>query len=553
MDSHVHGNYLARLNSILMLEKGDIFKVALFAFAVAVLSLVIPIAVENLVNTVAFGVLLWPLLVIEGILCVCLALAGSIKAMQFYLVECMQRRLFVFTVNKLGANFPRVNLDEMDRYQGSSIAYRFLEISTLQKSMASLLLDALGIIISALVGMTVLAFYHPFLLGFDLFLICICSVFFLLLGWGGIGSSIKESHEKYEMADWLERLLGSPKTIKLHADANYATQKSNLLLVNYLSSRKQHFQVVWRQTLFALGLQVVANTLLLGLGGWLVINRQLTLGQLVAGELIVTLIVASLAKFGKYAEVFYDLVTSAEKLGMLADLPVQKDGGSVLEKKQAGIDVRIIQPFLKQDKQLSGRDLHFLASERVGIFGPDANALFEMMGGLRVPKTIHIELDGIDVRGIAIQKLDGQVGMISNPEIFPGTLFENISLGRQFVDDVEVRQALDRVGFLKKAMSLPNGLETMIGKDSLVISKQEEILVTIARVIAGKPRLLLVDKIIDLLDFESRNRILTDLVDPRSKWTLLVSSNNQDVLGRFERKEEIIFLEQQKKYSEGIE
>jgi ABC-type bacteriocin/lantibiotic exporter with double-glycine peptidase domain len=480
--------------------------------------------------------------VIEGILVVCLALAASIKAMQVYLVEIMQRRLFVNTVDKLSAHFPYVNLDEMDNHLGSSIAYRFLEISTLQKSMASLLLDALGIIISSIVGMVVLAFYHPFLLGFDLFLISVCSTLFLLLGWGGVGSSIKESHEKYEMADWLESLLGSPKAIRLHADANFPAQKSNLLLFNYLSSRKSHFQVVWRQTLFSLGLQVVANALLLGLGGWLVINRQLTLGQLVAGEIIVTLIVASLAKFGKYAEIFYDLITSAEKLGMLSDLPVQKKGGSELKKTLAGIDVRIIQPVLKQDKQLSGKDVHFLHSERAAIVGPDANSLFEMISGLRSPKDIHIELDGIDVRGIAMHNLDGQIGLISTPEIFPGTLFQNVSLGRQFVGDVEVRDALDKVGFLKKAMSMPNGLESVIGKGSLVITPQEEILLTIARVIAGKPRLLLVDKIVDLLDFDSRKRILSELVNPLSRWTLLVSSNNPEVVASFERKEEIIFL-----------
>ena len=110
----------------------------------------------------------------------------------------------------------------------------------------------------------------------------------------------------------------------------------------------------------------------------MVINRQLTLGQLVAGEIIVTLIVASLAKFGKYAEIFYDLITSAEKLGMLSDLPVQKKGGSELQKTLAGIDVRIIQPVLKQDKQMSGKDVHFLHSERAAILGPDANSLFEM-------------------------------------------------------------------------------------------------------------------------------------------------------------------------------
>lgn len=540
MHDHGAGNYLLRLNSILLLEKGDIFKVSVFAFAVAVLSLVIPIAVENLVNTVAFGVLLWPLLVIEGILCICLALAALIKAMQFYLVECMQRRLFVFMVRKLSDKFPMVGMDDMDGHRGSAIAYRFLEISTLQKSLASLLMDALGVIISSIVGMVVLAFYHPFLLGFDLFLVCVCSVVFLVLGWGGIRSSIRESHDKYEVADWLESMLGSPKAIRLHADPGFATQKSNLLLVDYLSSRKNHFKVVWRQTIFALGLQVVANALLLGIGGWLVINRQLTLGQLVAGELIVTLIVASLAKFGKYAEVFYDLITSAEKLGMLSDLPSQRDGGGLLKKTQEGIAVKVIKSVRSRDGRLSSWEMHVAPSERVAITGPETGALFEMICGLRAPKDVHIELDGIDVRGISMGKLDGQVGMISSPEIIPGTIFENIAMGRPLVGDVEVRNALDCVGFLKKAMSLPAGLGTNIGKDSMVISPQEEILLTIARVIAGKPRLLLVDTILDLLDHETRDRIIAELVEGDNRWTVLVSSGSPEVLGRIKRQEEVV-------------
>lgn len=544
MESHGNASYLSRLNSILMLEKGDIFKVALFAFAVAVLSLVIPIAVENLVNTVAFGVLLWPLLVIEAILCACLALAAAIKAMQVYLVECMQRRLFAFTVNKLSGNFSRLAMDHMDGHAGSSIAYRFLEISTLQKSVASLLLDAMGIIITSIVGMVVLAFYHPFLLGFDLFLICVCSVVFLMLGWGGTKSSIHESHEKYEMADWLERMLANQKTIRLHSDSSFVSQKSNSLLVNYLSSRKNHFQVVWRQTLFALGLQVVANAVLLGLGGWLVINRQLTLGQLVAGELIVTLIVASLAKFGKYAEVFYDLVTSAEKLGLLADLPVQKQGGSSLQKTSAGMDVRIIQPVISQ--QISGLDLHFVPSERALLVGPNTSEVFEMISGLRVPRNLHIELDGIDVRGISMMNLDGQIGFISNPEILPGSVYENISLGRLFVGDVEVRETLQRVGLLNKVMSLPDGLDTIIGKERKSWNAQEEVLITIARVIAGKPRLLILDKILDVLDHTTRKRILSELMDPKWNWTLLVSSNNPEVASLFGRQHEVLFLENKK-------
>ncbi|MFN6052643.1 MAG: ATP-binding cassette domain-containing protein, partial [Planctomycetia bacterium] len=273
-------------------------------------------------------------------------------------------------------------------------------------------------------------------------------------------------------------------------------------------------------------------------------NRQLTLGQLVAGELIVTLIVASLAKFGKYAEVFYDLVTSAEKLGLLADLPVQKQGGSNLQKTSTGMDVRIIQPVISH--QISGLDLHFVPSERALMVGPNTSEVFEMISGLRVPRNLHIELDGIDVRGISMMNLDGQIGFISNPEILPGSVYENISLGRLFVGDVEVRETLQRVGLLNKVMSLPDGLDTIIGKERKSWSAQEEVLITIARVIVGKPRLLILDKILDVLDHTTRKRILGELMDPKWNWTLLVSSNNPEVASLFGRQHEVLFLENKK-------
>ena len=88
-------------------------------------------------------------------------------------------------------------------------------------------------------------------------------------------------------------------------------------------ARRQHFRVLLRQFAFALCLQALASTVLLGVGGWLVVTGELTLGQLVASELVVTAIVSAFAKIGKSLESFYDLMAAVDKVGHLLDLPIE--------------------------------------------------------------------------------------------------------------------------------------------------------------------------------------------------------------------------------------
>ena len=106
--------------------------VVVFAVAVAVLSLATPIAVESLVNTVAFGILLWPILVIAGVLTGILGLAAAIRAMQVYVVECIQRRLFVRVVADYAHRLPRLKLEAFDRRYGPELTNRFFDILNLQ-------------------------------------------------------------------------------------------------------------------------------------------------------------------------------------------------------------------------------------------------------------------------------------------------------------------------------------------------------------------------------------------------------------------------------------
>jgi putative ABC transport system ATP-binding protein len=534
-DGHGHrpARPYARLRLLLLPERRDVAAVVVFAVAVAVLSLATPIAVESLVNTVAFGILLWPVLVLAGLLMGCLGLAAVVRALQVYVVECLQRRLFVRVLADYADRLPRVKLAEFDRAHGPELINRFFDVLTVQKSLATLLLDGVAVIVTAVIGMVVLAFYHPFLLGFDVVLTALILFILLGLGWGGPSSALAESHVKYEVAGWLEELARCPKAFKSGGGPAHALAVADHLAADFLRAREAHFAVVWRQTVFALGLQVVASTALLGLGGYLVIDRQLSLGQLVAAELIVALVVASLSKLGKYAETYYDLLSGAEKLGLLTDLELDRAGGEVPAERDAGTAVRA-----RGLRTMSGRplpDWHAGPGERVAVTGPPGSGkttLFEMVCGLRDPGGGVVELDGADVRALDLVRVRERAALVGEADLFAGTVLENVAVGRPGVGPAEVRAALDAVGLTDPVHDLPAGLNTPLSPTGAPLSATQRVALTLARGLAGRPRLLVLDGTLDALDLRACPALLDALFDPAAPWTLVVASADPEVLGR---------------------
>jgi ABC-type bacteriocin/lantibiotic exporter with double-glycine peptidase domain len=506
--------------------------VAVFAGVVAVLSLATPIAVEALVNTVAFGVLMWPVVALAGVLMACLGLAAAVRAMQVYVVECIQRRLFVRVAADYARRFPRLKLEALDGRYGPELANRFFDVLTVQKALAYLLLDGVALAVTAAVGMVVLAFYHPFLLGFDVLLLLAVAFAVFALGWGGVRTCLHESHAKYDVAAWLEELLRCPRAFRLAGGRHLALERADRLTGEYVAARRAHFRVVWRQTVFALSLQVVAGTALLGLGGYLVINRQLTLGQLVAAELIVTLVVASAAKLGKYAEAYYDLLSGAEKLGLATDLPLEREGGEPLGPAAGGMAVRVRGAASVAPRALASVDLAIAAGERVAVVGPPGagkTALFEVLCGLREMAHGCAEADGIDLRGLSLESLWEQVALVEGSDVIVGTVLENVRVGRAQLSTGDVRAALRAVGLSAVVHALPHGLDTPLAPGA-PLSATEELRLCIARALVGRPRLLILDRALDALDPRARAELLPHLFDRAAPWTLVVASTDPAVL-----------------------
>ena len=528
----------ARLMALLKPEWPDLWIVIVFAFVVGLLMLATPMAVEALVNTVAFGRFLQPIIVLALILLTFLAFSAAMRALQTYVVEIIQRRLFARVAGDLAFRLPRARLDATDGVYLPELTNRFFDIVTVQKVAAQLLLDGVSLILAALIGMAVLGFYHPWLLGFDIVMMASIAFIIFILGRGAVSSAVKESKHKYYMASWLEDISRCPTVFRTSGGNDFALERADRLVHEYLEARQKHFHILMRQILFALGLQAVASTVLLGLGGWLVIAGQLTLGQLVAAELIVTAIVGAFAKLGKHMESFYDLLAAVDKLGILFDIPTEPYDG-VLEGQDEGaaaIHVRSVQyngkigPAFRQPLTFelpAGSSIAVL-----GTSGSGREKLIDLIYALRSPSSGHIAIDDIDPQDLRPDVLRNQVAVVRDAEIFHGTVEENVHLHRSDVTSADVRNALEKVGLYHEILSLPEGFETKLDASGAPLAGTQKDLLCLARAIAGRPRLLLVDGVLDRLPDEELEYVLNSLLSDTEKCSLLVTTGRRSIAQR---------------------
>jgi ABC-type bacteriocin/lantibiotic exporter with double-glycine peptidase domain len=518
---------------LLRLERRDVWTILAFALGVGLLSIVTPAAIEALVNTVAFGVLLWPVVVLALVMLAFLVFSAMLRGMQVVVAEYIQRRIFARTAHEFTVRFAQAEMDSFGGLNPTDIVNRFFEVASVQKAITSLLVEGVGIVMITIVGLVVLAFYHPYLLTFAIVLVVLIIFLVTVLGIGGVRTSIKESYAKYDMAAWLEEIAKCPHTFRFGKGGSVAIQRANELAGAYIDARKTHFRVVWRQTLFALLLEAIASTVLLGLGGWLVINRQLNLGQLVAGELLVTLVLTALSKIGKYIETFYDLQASLDKLGVVATLTLEPAGGERLPESDRPMQVSAE---IRRGEKV--QHLEASAGERVAVVGPSGcgkTFLLETLALLRVPHEGLLEFDSIDARSLDRASTRLNIALVGQAETFAGTVAENIRVGRSEISAADLRRALEMVGLAETIARLPQGVATLLGSDGLPLSTNELLRLSIARAIAGRPRLLLIDGLLDGLDMRDCPELVDSLFDRSAPWTLVIVTARDEIVKRCDK------------------
>lgn len=533
-----HPEPLERFWQLIKIDARDLSILVSYTMVSGLLSLAVPLAAQAVVNTIAAGIFLQPLIVMTALLFTGLLIVAVLRMFKLQLVEILQQRIFAREVMQLGARIPKIQTQALSKEYMPELVNRFFDVMTVQKAWGKLLLDVPASLLQVVIGLILMAFYSPWLLAFDFAIIAFILICSMLLGVGGIKTSIHESHEKYRVAEWLEDLGRCHISFKTHGFPKFILERSDQLIVNYLDARRSHFAVLFRQSFSTYLFQATASAGILAIGGWLVINRQLTLGQLVAAELVVLNVLSALEKLIRNCDTYYDLLTGLDKVGHLTDLPLERRTGNEITDITLGATVMIQDVCFSYNEiaVLSNVNLTIQAGERaslVGASGAGKTTLAHILCGLLEPDSGAIEFAGMDIRDLSLHAMRRCIGFVGDAnEIFEGTVEENVRMGRDYVTNKDVRWALGIARLNEEISRFPDGVQTQLIASGKNLSRGQVQRLLIARAIAHYPSLLILDEAFTGIDEKTKIAIIDRLLDSDNPWTLIDISHDAEVVKR---------------------
>ncbi|MFT5512810.1 MAG: ABC-type bacteriocin/lantibiotic exporter with double-glycine peptidase domain [Bacteroidia bacterium] len=531
-----------RFFNLLKVDKQEILSIYVYAIFHGLVTLSLPLGIQAIINLITGGQVStsWIVMVIFVILGV--AFTGVLQIMQLTISENIQQKIFTRSAFEFAYRIPRMKLEAVDRDYIPELVNRFFDTLSVQKGLSKILMDFSSASLQVLFGLVLLSLYHPFFILFSVLLIAIAYLVFRISGPRGLSTSIAESHYKYEVAHWLEEVARAMETFKLAGDSPLPLQKTDEKVEGYLKSRKAHFRTLITQYINLVGLKVFIVAGLLIIGGLLVINQQMNIGQFVASEIIIILILGSIEKLILSMETIYDVLTALEKIGNVTDLPLDRDNGSRFDKdNEKGVSIQmkdVSYTFLGEKEDfLKNISLNLASGEKVclsGYNGSGKSLLLQFLAGLYDEFRGTISYNDVPIGNWFKEDLHKVIGdNLIKEEIFKGTLMENITLGKPYISLDEVKKMSAVVGLQDFVSNQQFGYNTMMLPEGRNLPKSTRLKIILTRSLVGKPNVILIENSFNQLNEKDKTSFINYL--KRTNSTVVVISNDVHVAKLFER------------------
>lgn len=533
---HHHLTPVERAIRYLRLEQKDIWIVIAYSLIIGLISLITPLSVNAIVSTISSGVYTLPLFVLSGLIFFGLVFSGILGIIQMYVVEVIQQRLFVNTAFEISYKLPKAHFEALEHENVPELLNRFFDVLTLQKSISKILIDGLGALIIGIAGLALLAFVSPLLLALGILLILFSGVMLYFLGRGALRTSINESKKKYAVAAFLEDVGRSMLSFKLTGTAEFIFRRIDSLLHQYLKYRRSHFHVLVRQLSGYAVLRSIINTGVLAIGGVLVIERQITLGQLVATEIVIVSLITALEKLFRQLELVYDSLTALDKVGHVTDIPLERIGGTIFPEGKSGIaiETKSVAYSYSELPILKNLTMFVPSGARVSLVGKSGagkSTLAHLLIGVIEPKVGTILLNDLDTRALDLASARRNIGLVlPNDEIIDGTVYENIVMGRTWVSPQDVMNAVRLTRLDETFLRLPKGLQTHLISYGKNLSTGEIRRLMIARAIVHNPRLVILDEAFTGIEENLKIDLIEKIFDSHNAWTIIAITHDPEVV-----------------------
>jgi ABC-type bacteriocin/lantibiotic exporter with double-glycine peptidase domain len=525
---------LNKFFEIIRLEKREVTAIYFYAILSGVIQLTLPLGIQTIINfsqaaagnrELPVSIILLIFIVLTGIL-----VTGILQVNQMKIVEKIEQSIFTRFSLEFAHKIPKIDSSELNKNHLPELMNRFFEVINLQKGLSKILLDIPLAVIQIIFGLVLLSFYNSTFIVLGLLLILLLFFIFKYTANKGLIASYNESENKYEVASWLEEIARSYKTFKISSQNNFHLKKSDELVNDYLVSKTKHFEILKFQYWSLIAFKLLISALMLIIGAVLLVQQQLNIGQFIAAEIVILLILSAVEKLILNLEVAYTILTGVEKLNVINDKKTEINGKMpfVLSGKGISIEVKNLNfKFIDSRPLLENLNFDIQPGTKICVMGDGGSGksiLLELIGGTMKDFEGIINVNNIPINNINQIEYRNNIGIFYNEQdIFDGTIYDNICMGNENITPNQIMQYAEILGVKEYISQLPEGLYSILqptGKGlSTIIAKK----ILLLRAITNHPELLLLDEPFELAGAESSMRISKYLIELKNTTCVIVS------------------------------
>jgi ATP-binding cassette subfamily B protein len=513
---------------LLKYEKAEISAIYFYAVLYGLVELSVPLGIQSIISFVLGGAISTSLVLLILFVIVGVFVSGLLHVNQMKIIEKIQQQLFVRYSFQYANTIPNFNLRKVDGYYLPELVNRFFDTIPLQKSISKLLLDIPGASIQILFGLILLSFYHPVFIMFGMFLLFVLYLILRSTTGRGMETSLLESDYKYKVLGYLEELARVVTSFKFSKNKTHHLTKTDDYVVGYLTARTAHFKVLLFQYWALIAFKVLITSAMLIVGAYLLIDQQLNIGQFIAAEIVILMIISSVEKLILNLDKVYDVLTSVEKITKVTDTPTEKRGGQLLETR-GGIAIsaeNLSFAYEAGDPLLKDVTFRIEKGEKVGILGAPGSGkstLLRLLTGTFTDFGGHLHIENVPVHFYDLYSLRSQTGiMLHQQEVFQGTILENICMGNDQITIEELDSLADVTGLKPFINSKREGYSYQIQPAGQHLSSQIIKKILLMRALVGRPKLLLLEEPWNRIEQEYQQRIQHYLLNQTPDTTVIV-------------------------------
>jgi ABC-type bacteriocin/lantibiotic exporter with double-glycine peptidase domain len=524
-----------RFVNLLKIDKRDIRQIFYYAIFSGLVALTLPLGIQAIINLIQGAQVSTSWIILVILVTLGVAFQGILQLMQIRILENIQQKIFTRSSFEFAYRFPKIKWSDLRNHYPPELANRFFDTLTVQKGLSKILLDFPSAILQILFGLILLSLYHPFFIIYGFLLVILVYLVFNFTARKALETSLYESKSKYAVAHWLQEIARSLTSFKLSGRTSLAMERNNKLTETYLEARESHFRILLLQFIQMVGFKVLVTAGLLLIGGLLVLNQEMNIGQFVAAEIIILLVINSVEKLVTGLESFYDVLTSLEKIGQFVDKKLEaQDGIDPFELyKDARLSLEKVS-YNKPDGEsiLDEINLEVGPKDRLfiqGTSGSGKTILFKLLSGLIDPTSGTIYINDFSFKGMKINAYRSQVGQVLPEQMpFEGTISENITFGNKDITPDAVNRVIKEIGLQEFVRKQPKGIDSPIFPQGQRIPHSISKRILLARAIVHNPKILLLKDALELFEEQEAQDLMVYLAHPDRPWLLIASGQNKN-------------------------